>query len=143
MSTRSRKQNNVYRKYLKNNKSSDCIFCEINNKFEQQLQETKYFKVIKNIYSYTLWDGVAVEDHLMIVPKKHTDTLSDLSSVEAKEFVDLLGRYEKAGYNVYARAPDSVRKTVVHQHTHLIKINGKVRRLIFTIYRPFYFRVHG
>ena len=73
----------------------------------------------------------------MIVPKKHTDTLSDLTRDEAVEYVDLLGSYESKGYNVWARAAQSTIKSVVHQHTHLIKSAGKAHRFIFFIRKPY------
>ena len=141
MSTRSRKENKNYKKYLRKTGKKTCNFCEIDKNSDSFKEESKSFKIIKNIFSYSLWDGLKVDDHIMIVPKKHTDTLSDLNEHEAKEFVDILGKYESSGYNIYARAPSSVRKTIVHQHTHLIKTKGLVRRFIFAVYRPFYLRI--
>lgn len=142
MSTRSRKEEITYKKYRKQVAKDVCQFCDLNKNSSQLLKQSKHFKIIKNIFSYSLWDAVSVEDHLMIVPNKHTDTLGDLTPYEAKEFVDLIAKYEKIGYNVYARPPKSIRKTIVHQHTHLIKTKGNVKKFIFTIHKPFYIRMH-
>ena len=141
MSTRSRKHAQIYSKHLKKSDKKICDFCAIGKDSVQYISETKSFKILNNIFPYSLWDGLTVEDHLLIVPKIHTDTLSDLSPEESKEFIKLISKYELKGYNVYARAPGSIRKTVAHQHTHLIKTKGKVKKLVFTIYRPFYFRI--
>ncbi len=136
--TRSRKEVKAYNKYRKSEKKpAGCVFCNIDEESEQLVLNGKYFKVIRNIFGYSLWDSQRVEDHLMIVPKKHTDSLRKLPKEAAIEFVDILGEYEEKRYNVYARAPSSVMKTVVHQHTHLIKPLGKPRRLIFLLRKPY------
>ena len=114
-----------------------CVFCNLDEKNEQFVSETKYFKIVRNIFGYSLWDSQRVADHLMIVPKKHTDSLNDLPKEAAVEFVGLLGQYEAKHYNVYARASSSVMKTVVHQHTHLIKPSGKPRKLVFLWRKPY------
>lgn len=136
--TRSRKQVKDYRKHRKNAKKPDgCTFCLIDSQSSQYISETKHFKVIRNIFGYSLWDSQKVADHLMVVPKKHTDSLSKLPKEAAVEFVDIISTYEDKRYNIYARAPASVMKTVVHQHTHLIKPLGKPRRFIFFLRKPY------
>lgn len=73
----------------------------------------------------------------MIIPITHTDTLADLTPAAAQEYVKLLTSYETKGYNVYLRAPGSIMKSVVHQHTHLIKpVKRKIKLLLF-IRRPY------
>jgi diadenosine tetraphosphate (Ap4A) HIT family hydrolase len=84
-----------------------------------------------------MWDDHKVIEHRMIVPKKHTDTLKDLSAKEAKEYIELLSRYENKGYNVLARAPQSTQKSIVHQHTHLIKTAKKEIRFLFFMNKPY------
>ena len=80
-------------------------------------------RIIKNIFPYDVWDGYEVSDHLMIVPKQHTETIGDFSKEELQEYVNILAKYEKMGYSIYARAPQNKRKTVPHEHTHLIMLN--------------------
>lgn len=136
--TRSRKEVKTYNKHMKSvPKSSSCVFCAIDGNTDQLVAETKYFKIVRNIFGYSLWDSQKVADHLMVVPKQHTDSLNKLSKEAAVEFVSILGEYESKQYNVYARAPASIMKTVIHQHTHLIKPSGKPRKLVFLWRKPY------
>jgi len=115
MATRSKKEEVRYARHRKEvHSKTDCIFCDYTNTDTCFISETKSFKTLKNLFPYTHWDGQGVLDHIMIVPKKHTDTLSDFTSHEAIEYVELISSYELKGYIVYSRAPTSNRKTVVH-----------------------------
>lgn len=136
---RSRKQAKHFRREMQRapTPKSGCVFCDITSDSAQLVKQTKHFKIIHNIFPYSLWDSQPVEDHLMIIPIKHTDTLADLNKVAAQEYVTLITEYEGKGYNVYLRAPSSTMKSVVHQHTHLIKpIERKIKLLLF-IRRPY------
>lgn len=73
----------------------------------------------------------------MIIPKKHTQRLGDVSADAGDEFLHLIGKYEDAGYNFYARAPQSGMKTIPHQHTHLLKPHGRARRFVLYLRRPY------
>lgn len=133
---RTRKQAKAYIRHLKSTDSSVCAFCPINEGSEQFVEGTRYFKVLRNIFPYSLWDGQDVIDHLMVVPRSHTDTISSFSDAEKIEYVDILQKYDLQGYNVYARAPVSAIKTIVHQHTHLIKTNGGAKNFVLSIRKP-------
>lgn len=137
MASRTRKETLRYRKYLASLPSAGCDFCSITPKSKQFVQETTYFFIIKNIFPYSFWDLQRVSDHLLILPKKHTDTLSDLTRDEAVEYVELLGSYESVGYNVYSRAPQTKSKSVAHQHTHLIKSEGRLRKVVLYTQKPY------
>lgn len=142
MSTRSSKEWRSYKKERRSFKGKrNCVFCEIDSSSNEFISETKHFKIIINKFPYSLWDDQTVDDHLMIVPKQHTDTLSDLTPIEAQEYVQLISSYEKDGYNVWARAPQSTIKSVIHQHTHLIKPGKRTMKVLFYIRKP-YFRLH-
>jgi len=135
--TRSRKQVKQYDRYRKKVGGAACEFCQLDiDKHSQVLRTTPSFKLIRNIFPYSVWDSQQVVDHLMIVPKQHTDTLKHLSDEQAAEFVQLISEYEEQGYNVYARAPKSSIKTVEHQHTHLIKTTGRVK-FVFVLMKPY------
>ncbi|HET7529271.1 MAG TPA: HIT family protein [Candidatus Saccharimonadales bacterium] len=138
---RSRKENNIYNRYRDQNNKNGCQFCEIGEGDKQYVAESKSFKVIRNIFAYSVWDGQRVTDHLMIVPKKHIDNLGSLTPAQSSEFLKLIDKYESQGYNIYARAPASKIKTVVHQHTHLIKSEGEHLNLLFVMHKPFYLRI--
>ncbi len=138
MATRSRKEEKNYKKYRETDSFKGvCTFCNISPDEDQFVKETKSFQVIKNIFSYSQWDGQGVVDHLLIVPKKHTVSLGDLTAPEAVEFIELIGSYEKLGYDFSARAPKSNRKTVQHQHTHLIKLDRKTKKFLFYLKKPY------
>ncbi len=135
---RTRKQIKQYDRHRKYIEPSDkgCAFCNINIASPQLVRLTENFKIIRNIFPYSLWDSQPVEDHLLLVPKRHTDTLAAVSPLGAQEFVRLISGYEAAGYNIYARAPGSDMKTIIHQHTHLIKLQShKIRGLIY-LHKP-------
>lgn len=138
MSTRSRKETVKYYKYrLTDHFKTDCIFCNLGPGDEQFVEETKSFMIIKNIFAYSIWDNQDVEHHLMVVPKRHIDSINDLSRNEAVEFVDIVGSYESRGYNIWARAPQSIVKSVAHQHTHLIKPGQTNKSFIFYLKKPY------
>ena len=137
MSTRSRKEEKRYSSYRSKLGSGHCDFCAITPDLAHYVSETKSFFVIKNIFPYSQWDGQGVLDHLLLIPKKHTDTLSDLTRDAAVEFVDCISSYESRGYDIHARGPSSNRKTVVHQHTHLVKLDRKHRRFLFFLQKPY------
>jgi diadenosine tetraphosphate (Ap4A) HIT family hydrolase len=134
---RSRKESRSYDKHRKKIAAGVCEFCDIKPGDAQFISETDHFKIVYNIFPYSMWDSQKVSDHLLILPKQHTDTLHDLTPQQAQEFVRLISDYESKGYNVYARAPASRVKTVVHQHTHLIKPSGRIRKLVFMVRRPY------
>lgn len=136
--TRSKKEEAIYRKHLQKADKTVCAFCAVKDGGDQFVAGTKHFKIIRNIFPYSLWDGQKVDDHLMITPRQHTDSLVDLTPKEKSEYVDLLAQYEKDGYNIYARAPGSAIKSIFHQHTHLIKTSGASRRFVLLIRKPYF-----
>lgn len=135
--TRSRKEEILYKKHLKTTNRNDCAFCPIEKDSSQFIEETNSFKVIRNIFAYSIWDGQKVTDHLMITPKRHTDSLANMDKNEKIEYVDLIEKYEKQGYNIYSRAPSSAVKSILHQHTHLIKTEGASKRFVFLLRKPY------
>lgn len=138
--TRSRKEEITYKKHQTKKTDDTCAFCKIKKGNEQFINETKYFRVIRNIFSYSIWDGQKVVDHLMLIPKQHTDSLGDLPKAAAEEYVRIISAYEKKSYNIYARAPSSVIKSVIHQHTHFIKTKGGPKNFVFLLRKPYYLR---
>lgn len=137
---RSRKEEKTYKTYLKGIDHTGCVFCQIQAGSDQLVEETKYFKIIKNLFAYSIWDGQQVVDHLMIVPKTHTDTLANMTDSQKIEYVNLIEKYEKLHYNTYTRVPSSTVKSISHQHTHLIKLEGYTKWFVLLIRKP-YFRL--
>lgn len=133
--TRSRKEEKTYKEYLKTVPKGICVFCEGLN--QEIVDDAKLFKVIRNIFGYSIWDGQKAVDHLMIVPKMHTDSIAHFTDEMALEMHKLISKYEQLGYNIYARAPQSAIKSVVHQHTHLIKTEGASKKFILLNRKPY------
>jgi len=139
--TRSTKEEYQYRKQRRTEENKACPFCNIKEHDPQFVEETGFLKVIRNRVPYSIWDGQGVVDHLMIVPKVHTDKLGSLGTDAAIDYIDIVTRYESKGYNLYARAPSSNVKSVFHQHTHLIRLDDKERRFLVLLRKPFYIRL--
>ena len=135
--TRSRHEEKQYKESLQKSRDNGCPFCAITVTSDQIVEDGVAHKVIHNIFPYSLWDGQRVADHLMVVPKKHTDSLKSLTSREKIEYVDILSKYESRGYNVYARASQSTSKSIVHQHTHLIKLTSRTPRFVLLLRKPY------
>lgn len=132
---RHRKGELTYRSYLKKVKqtpSLDCTFCTFKKNDQQVLKEHRYFLEVENIFPYSLWDSSRVTEHAMLVPKRHVTSLSQLNADEAKQYVALISKKEEQGYDIFSRGHNSNMKSVPHQHTHLIKTNGrKIKSLIY------------
>lgn len=141
---RTRKEQQEWHKHAKalrkQNKHKDCAFCGIDPSEDRYVRESTHFIIIRNIFPYSQWDGHDVVDHLLIVPKQHTDRLNTLPAEAAQEYLNLVSEYEDKDYSFYGRAPHSARKSIEHQHTHLIKIAGKHRNLLVYSQKP-YFRI--
>lgn len=140
--TRSRKEEKEYSKHLKSVNRAGCAFCPIKKGDNQFVEGTNSFKIIRNIFAYSLWDGQKVTDHMMITPKKHTDSLANMKPAEKIEYVNIVEKYEKLGYNIYSRAPSSAIKSIVHQHTHLIKTEGDSKKFVMLLRKPYIRIVH-
>lgn len=113
-----------YKKYQQNVKAkkTKCVFCVFNELDNVIIERTKLFTIVENKFPYEIWDGYQVAEHLMIVPLRHVDTISDFNTNELREYVSLLAKYEGKGFSVYARSANNQRKTVEHEHTHLISL---------------------
>jgi diadenosine tetraphosphate (Ap4A) HIT family hydrolase len=122
---------NTYRKY----KTPGCQFCEFTIDLDHVLEEHKLFWIVRNLFPYHIWDGSRTGEHLMIVPKRHVDSIAHFTDEERVAYMGLLARYESTGYSIYLRASQSGRKTVAHQHTHLIQVGKGIKAQLF-IERP-------
>jgi len=129
-----------YNTHRKRNSHSDdvCDFCNFTVELKQIVAETKHFWISDNIFPYDLWDDHEVAEHLIVVPKQHTESIQTFGTEQKTEFVDILGAYETDGYSIYARAPSNKSKTVPHQHTHLIKLQGTAKRIRIHTVKPYF-----
>ena len=127
----SRKTRKTYDSRLRTDGAA-CSLCVISDMESQKIDETALFYVIKNRTKYDYWELSNVDDHLMVVPKRHVEGLAGFTDTEKLDYMKILATYETKGFNVYARRLGNPRRSVQHQHTHLIKDDGK--EAIFTAY---------
>lgn len=114
-----------------------CPFCDPKN-VEKKVVDYPHFYIMKNATQYDHWELHDVTEHLLLNPKNHHETLNTFSDVEKKEMVNIIAEYEQKGYSVYARAYGSPRRSVRHQHTHLIKIKRRQARIAVFLRKPYW-----
>lgn len=97
-----------------------CQLCSnIDNKIVSELNTVK---VIENLYPYKFFDGRLVAEHLMLIPKRHINHMSDFAAEERGDYWQALVEYYELGYTTVTRtAFDSNRTVADHIHTHLFK----------------------
>jgi diadenosine tetraphosphate (Ap4A) HIT family hydrolase len=127
--------------YAKHNQADKrqggCSFCQ-NIADERIVDSNKTMNVTPNRVSYDVFEGRRVLDHLMIIPKRHVETLKDFTNQEKIDMMDIAGEYETKGYNVYARGVGSITRSVKHQHTHLIKVQNKTKaKFLIHLQKPY------
>lgn len=126
------------KRYNQHNRSdTGCTFCTPTTPHNLIL-ETKHSYVIKNRVSYDTWELHDVTDHLLVIPKRHVDTLDEMTDAELLDSMRICAKYEAKDYNLYARAIHSPRRSARHQHTHLIKIDRHPARVSFFLKKPYF-----
>jgi diadenosine tetraphosphate (Ap4A) HIT family hydrolase len=134
-----RKTRNSYVHHNSGDKQlDDCTFCNEAKLKKNFVEEGKTMFVIPNRVFYDIFEGRKVLDHKMIIPKQHRESFDDFTAEEALEMLQTSAKYEKQGYNVYARGVGSIGRTVNHQHTHLIKTDNEPAKAFFYIRKPYY-----
>jgi len=99
-----------------------CPFCNKKNISELKLTETKHSLVICNKFP------ICEHGHFLVIPKRHTDVLSDLPIEEQNDlFILLSGFTEKVerailpeGINVLFNRGLVAGQTIPHFHIHII-----------------------
>jgi diadenosine tetraphosphate (Ap4A) HIT family hydrolase len=133
--TRTRKNQKRYKKHMAK-ASGACDFCAFTAKSSQVIKEYPNFWLVTNIFGYDVWDSQGIKEHLLLVPKKHVKKLSQLSPNASKEYIKLIGQFEDKGYSSYTRSVENAALSVVHKHTHLIKLDDKRKKALLFIYKP-------
>lgn len=113
-----------------------CTFCRQETR-AKILDENDSMYVVANRVSYDVFEGKGVIAHVLMVPKRHVESISELTEKEKIDAMNLIGKYESDGYSIYARAVDSTTRSVKHQHTHFIKQEPHQARLMLYMKRPY------
>lgn len=130
LSIRHRTVQKLYERF-KVESAGRCVFCTVGDADNPILREFTHFWLIAAKFPYYAWDGLKLTEHLLFVPKRHTDSLAELSPDELLEYATIVAEYEGNGYSVYARASTNKQKSVVHQHTHFMKLGTSIRGQIY------------
>ncbi|HSX29645.1 MAG TPA: hypothetical protein VLE73_03740 [Candidatus Saccharimonadales bacterium] len=124
-------------KYKSRQRSEGCPFCKP-DVVAGGIFENEFVYIVPNLTQYDLWELHDVEDHLLLIPKRHVETLGELSNDEKLAVMDAAAEYEGKGYSIYARGVGFVKRSVKHQHTHLIKVSNKKPRLALFLQQPYF-----
>ena len=105
----------------------DCVFCNIDNsKVENTIiDETDNFFVLPSI-------GSLIDGYLLIVSKRHINSMAELMENEKIEYEFLIKKYRNLFKNTYNKFPiifehgcpvedsDMKANSIVHAHTHIV-----------------------
>ena len=112
-----------------------CPLCDLSNK--QLVYQDDYCFAM--VISEPLKDG-----HLMVLPKRHVESLTDLNPEESQAILKLLGRLDKTISEAYDEEPIIFmnlggHSTQPHIHFHILPSKGGLRHL-FSEYEKLPFR---
>lgn len=129
-----------YRKHMGNfwdqKEQPGCALCDPTQL--KIIKEYRHSWLVHNRYPYDLWEGRAVMEHLMVLPKRHLAGFGQFTRDEKHEILDLIAEYEADGFDIYARSVHSTERSVgLHQHTHLIKVRPQPPKFIMYLARPY------
>jgi diadenosine tetraphosphate (Ap4A) HIT family hydrolase len=131
------KTRHTYKKAnLKDKTRAECTFC-VSETRQKIIDENQTMFVIPNRVSYDLFEGLEIDEHMMIIPKRHIENMTDLTKDERRDFADMICKYEGKGYSFYGRGVGSIHRSVAHQHTHLLKMKPIKPRFYMYLRRPY------
>lgn len=127
------------RKYIAMHKQKNmqCPFCDLSQVVEI-IEQTEEMLVIRNHIPYDVFEGGAVTHHYMIIPRRHRKSFSAFSSNEKLDYMNVLAKYEDAGFNSYTRTMSSKTRSIEHLHTHLLKTPNSRPRFMLFIQKPYF-----
>lgn len=128
---RNRKEQKKYHSYRTSHPVRGCQFCDFARGADHIVRTFQNFWIVENLFPYHIWDSAVATEHLLLVPKRHIESISEFSHDERVEYMAITAEYESTGYNIYARSPSSGQKTVPHQHTHFIKIGRGIKSQLY------------
>ncbi len=115
--------------------ASGCTFCKEVGQ-PRILHENATMFVIANRVAYDMFEDLRVLDHLMVIPKRHVESLQDFTDEEKLDHMAIAGDYEARGYSIYSRGSGQVNRSVKHQHTHMMKLGDKKPKFVLYAAKP-------
>lgn len=107
----------------------ECVFCELDkNKIANTIiEETDTFYVTPSV-------GALVEGYILIISKKHINSMTELNSDEKIEYLSILEKYRKLFFKKFHKFPivfehgtsiqdETSASSIVHAHTHIVNHN--------------------
>ncbi len=96
----------------------DCLFCQLDR---QTLFENQHVMAIEDKYPIS-------KGHILIIPKRHIESVFEVTKTEWLEIHDLIKRlkkrcdalYQPDGYNIAINNGTAAGQTVFHLHVHMI-----------------------
>lgn len=113
-----------------------CPFCDTARR-EKILYEDEHVFIVHNLTKYDVWELHDVQEHLLVVPKRHVESFAEMTAPEQLAVMKQIAEYEQHGYSTYARGVGFARRSVAHQHTHLIKADNKDPKFSLFIKKPY------
>lgn len=118
--------------YKADKKNIDCPFCEMDTSklANTILNETKYFYITPSL-------GALVEGYILIISKRHINSMAELNAKEMNEYKKIIIKYRKIFNEIYNKYPiifehgtpnlkDGVKaSSVIHAHTHVVNHHYK------------------
>ena len=107
-----------------------CIFCDIDHsKIENTIiEETNNFYIVPTL-------GSLVDGYVLIVTKRHINSMSELNDIELNEYQNIITKYQNVFKKIYNKTPivfehgtpnqnsEIKANSVTHAHTHIVNIN--------------------
>lgn len=114
----------AYKKARAETPEDVCAFCDHIDHHCDIIATYTAFYLVRNRFPYAQWDRQTVVSHLMIIPKRHVLSLSELTPDEIDEWAALCAEFEGKDHTIFSRAQSNSSRSVAHQHTHLMKLQS-------------------
>lgn len=114
----------AYKKFRAETPEGVCAFCDHIDRHCDIIATYRAFFLVRNRFPYVHWENQTVASHLMIIPKQHVLSLSELTPTEVDEWATLCAEFEGKDHTIFSRSPGDKSRSVAHQHTHLIKLQS-------------------
>lgn len=120
--TKGNKEAADYRRMIGSDSKDGCVFCHESMRKQRIIEENDLAFIILDKYP-------VVQDHSLIIPKRHVEDYFDLSAHELTAVQDLVLMRRKqiinsdksvTGFNIGVNSGESAGQTIMHVHIHLI-----------------------